>query len=170
MTDLLKVRSQHSGVPVAALRQVRVAPGQAQYIKLGLALTNTPRYQPLFPQVRTSDPNGNDQVTVTCQVDDPGGQVQVHHVIDNAALNVTTVLVDKHLFSRVEDFQETEVRLDGLVERLVLIFVMLDPSLEVVEDFDHRVALHVVWAMDFDLDVTEASRMKTVSTQTTRIT
>ncbi len=90
---------------------------------------------------------GRKQFTVSRQVDCPRPQVDVHEVVDDPALDVALVLVHQDLLSGVEYLDEAEPRLQGLVQCLVLIGVVLDALLEVLDD---RVGgeAHVVGAVD----------------------
>ena len=81
------------------------------------------------------------------QVDGPRPQVDVHEVVDDPALDVALVLVHQDLLSGVEYLDEAEPRLQGLVQRLVLIGVVLDALLEVLDDGVGGEA-HVVGAVD----------------------
>ena len=103
------------------------------------------------------------------QVHGPPRNVDVHEIVDDPRLDVSLMLVYQHLkqhffkdffvtqtvssfnlFPCVEDLEEADVRLEGLVEGLVLVDVVLDARLEVPHHLV-LVALHVVGAGDFDL-------------------
>jgi hypothetical protein len=70
---------------------------------------------------------------VPCNVDVPGGNVYVHQVINDPALNVSFMFVNQNFLSGVEDLDEAIVRLVCFVNSLVLKLVMLD-SLGKVSD------------------------------------
>ena len=69
-----------------------------------------------------------------CNVDGPRGDVYVHQVVDDPALNVALVFVDQNFLSRVEDLDEAVVRLVRLVNRLVLELVVLDALTKVSDN------------------------------------
>ncbi len=54
-------------------------------------------------------------------VDVPGGNVDVHQVVDDPWLDVSLVLVNQNFLSGVEYLDEAVVRLGHLVDRLVLV-------------------------------------------------
>ena len=71
---------------------------------------------------------------MSSNVDVPGGDVDVHEIVDDSALDVSLVFVDENFFSGVEDLDEAEVGLDFLVDGLVLQLVVLDAFAEVLHN------------------------------------
>ena len=71
---------------------------------------------------------------MSSEIDSPLGQMDVHQVIDDPALDVPLVLVHDNLLSGIEYLEKAEVGLQALVQRLVLLFVVSDPRFEI---FDH---------------------------------
>lgn len=63
-------------------------------------------------------------LTVSGEIDCPLGDVHIHEVVDDPALDVSLVLVHQDLLARVEDLEEAEVALQGVVQRLVLLLVV----------------------------------------------
>ena len=83
---------------------------------------------------------------MACNVDGPGGNVYVHEVVDDPALNVTLVFVDQNFFSGVEDLDEAVVRLVRLINRLVLKLIVLDALAKVTDNIicekNIRISVH----------------------------
>ena len=71
-------------------------------------------------------------LTVSCNVDVPGCNVDVHQVVDDPALNVSLVFVDQNFLSGVEDLDEAVILFRYFVDRLVLELVMLDALAKVL--------------------------------------
>ena len=59
-------------------------------------------------------------------------KMKVHQKVDNPRLDVALVLVHRHLLPTVEDLQEAEIRLQGLIQGLVLILIVCNPLLEII--------------------------------------
>ena len=72
-------------------------------------------------------------------------QMKVHQEVDNPGLDVALVLVHRHLLPTVEDLQEAEVGLQGLIQGLVLVLIVCNPLLEIIH------CLILKWWLEFVL-------------------